>query len=183
MRFSHPANSARLPDMNTFRPSFSETAGSRRVAFVVDDDRQVRSYIRTVLETQQFMVMSFARPSHALDALVRAKGDISILISDVEMPEMNGMIFTSEALRHFPELPVLMISGCPDIENRDPPLPLLRKPFLPGALKGAVEQAMRRQSARPEAALPSIRVGMGHCPRSQPAAASGRNSGIKVSNL
>jgi FixJ family two-component response regulator len=164
MRFSHPAISLRLPDMNTFRPSFPETAGSRRVAFVVDDDRQVRSYIRTVLEAQHFMVMSFARASDALGA----EGNISILISDVEMPEMNGIIFTREALRHFPELPVLMISGCPDIANTDPPLPLLLKPFLPGALKAAVEQAVHRQLARPEAALPSIRVGMGHCPRSQP---------------
>jgi FixJ family two-component response regulator len=168
MHFSHPAISLRLPDMNTFRPSFPETAGSRRVAFVFDDDRQVRSYIRTVLEAQHFMVMSFARASDAFDALVGAEGNISILISDVEMPEINGIILTREALRHFPELPVLMISGCPDIVNTDPPLPLLLKPFLPGALKAAVEQAVHRQLARPAAALPSIRVGMGHCPRPQP---------------
>jgi FixJ family two-component response regulator len=183
MRFSHSAISLRLPDMNTFRPSFPETAGSRRVAFVVDDDRQVRSYIRTVLDAQHFMVMSFARASDALDALVGAKGNISILISDLEMPEMNGIIFTREALRHFPELPVLMISGCPDIANIDPLLPLLLKPFLPGALKAAVEQAARRQLGRPEAALPSIRAGMGHCPRPQPSDASVRNSGRKVSTL
>jgi FixJ family two-component response regulator len=145
MRFNHPAISPRLPDMNTFRKSVPETAGSRRVAFVVDDDRQVRSYIQSVLEAQHFIVMSFARASVALDALVGAEGDISILISDVQMPGMNGITFTSEALRHFPELPVLMISGCRDIENRITPLPLLLKPFLPGALKAAVEQAVRRQ--------------------------------------
>jgi DNA-binding NtrC family response regulator len=182
MRFSHPAISPRLSDMNTFRPCFPQTAGSRRVAFVVDDDRQVRSYIRSVLEVQHFMVVSFARASDALNALVEAEGDISILISDVEMPEMNGIIVIGEALRHFPELPVLMISGRPDIENRNPPLPLLLKPFLPGALK-AVEQVVRRQLAKPEAALPFIRVGMGHCPRSQPPEASVRNSGRKVSTL
>jgi len=183
MRFSHSAISLRLPDMNTFRPSFPETAGSRRVAFVVDDDRQVRSYIRTVLEAQHFMVMSFARASDALDALVGAKGNTSILISDLEMPEMNGIIFTREALRHFPELPVLMISGCPAIANTDAPVPLLLKPFLPGALRAAVEQSVHRQLARSAAALPSIGVGVGDCPGSQPSDASVRNSGRKVCTL
>jgi two-component system cell cycle sensor histidine kinase/response regulator CckA len=163
--------------MNTFYPSFPKPAGSRRVAFVVDDDRQVRGYIRTILEGQHFMVMPFARPSDAFEALVEAEGDISILISDVEMPEMNGTIFATEALRNFPELPVLMISGRPDIENRDPPLPLLRKPFLPDALKAAVEQAVRRQLVSPEAALPSIRAEMVHCPHSQPPQATLRQIG------
>jgi len=177
IRSSHPAISPRLPDMNTFRPSIPQTAVSRRVAFVVDDDRQVRTYIRTVLEARHFMVMPFARPSDAFDALVDAGGEISILISDVEMPEMNGIVFASHALRHFPGLPVLMISGRPDIENRDPPLPLLLKPFLPDALKAAVDQAVRRQSATPKAALPYTGAGTVHCAHSQPPHAAVPRSG------
>ncbi|MDP9169867.1 MAG: response regulator [Acidobacteriota bacterium] len=127
--------------MNTFRQSFPEAAGSRRVAFVVDDDRQVRSYIQTVLEYRNYIVMSFANPSDALSALIRAEGAISILISDVEMPEMNGIAFAGEVLRHFPELPVLIISGRADTEGSAAPLPFLSKPFLPDALMLAVEKA------------------------------------------
>ena len=177
MRFSHPAISPRLPVMNTFYPSFPQPAGSRRLGLVVDDDRQVRCYIRTILEGQHFMVMPFARPSDAFEALVEAKGDISILISDVEMPEMNGIVFASEALRNFPGLPVLMISGRPDIENRDPPLPLLCKPFLPNALKAAVDKAVRRQLVSAETVLPYIRAGMVHSPHSQTPQATLRRFG------
>jgi len=167
MSFTHLTTSSRHPDMNTFLPSLPVTSGSRRVAFVVDDDRQVRSYIQTVLEMQHYMVTSFAKPSEALDALIGAEGDISILISDVEMSEMNGIVFTCEALRQFPELPVLMISGCPDIENRDPPLPLLLKPFLPDELNEAVEQLVRRP-AKPAARLPPLTAQIPECARFQP---------------
>jgi len=122
------------------------------------------------------MVMPFARPSDAFEALVEAKGDISILISDVEMPEMNGIVFASEALRNFPGLPVLMISGRPDIENRDPPLPLLRKPFLPDALKAAVDKAVGPQLSIPEAAL-YTGAGMVHSLHSQTPQATLRRIG------
>jgi len=180
MRFSHLATSSRHPDMNTFRSSLPVTAGSRRIAFVVDDDRQVRSYIQAVLEMQHYMVTSFAKPSEALDALMGAEGDISILISDVEMPEMNGIVFTGEALRQFPALPVLMISGCPDMDNRDPPLPLLLKPFLPDELNEAVEQLVRPRG-RPDARLPPLTARIPECVRFQPACSSLRSYPKKVS--
>ncbi len=117
--------------------------------------------------------MSFANPSDALSALICAQGAVSILISDMEMPEMNGVAFASEALRHFPGLPVLIISGCPNVENSDPPLPFLPKPFLPDALMLAVEQTLRRW---PLSVL-SAAVSPGACPSFRPPRTAAQTAG------
>jgi two-component system cell cycle sensor histidine kinase/response regulator CckA len=135
--------------MNTFYASHPKAAGSRPLAFVVDDDRQVRTFIQAVLEARHYAVMSFANPSEALDALTGLEGEISVLISDVHMPEINGVTFAREAMRRFSGLPVLLISGSPQIQNRDPPLPLLPKPFSPGMLVAAVERVIAAPRAMP----------------------------------
>lgn len=98
---------------------------------VVDDDPQMRTYIRRCLAPISSDVMEAADGAEALK-LLQAAGQhpVGLVIADVVMPEMDGhalrnAIRGSEALR---ETPVLLVTG--EAGPRQPGQgPVLAKPF------------------------------------------------------
>ena len=112
----------------------------RPTVLVVDDDRAVRSYMQLALERNHFEVIAPASASEALSLLETSDRKIGAVVSDVAMPDMDGFTFARAVTSRFPEMPILMVSGCfPD--NPEPQrFPLLRKPFGPAALVSAVRR-------------------------------------------
>lgn len=92
---------------------------------VVDDDPGVLDVIVGMLEDLGCRVISAHSGPDALDQL-RQKQDISILITDINMPGMDGHELAELARRDRPELKVLQLSGR---EPRRGGLPMIRKPF------------------------------------------------------
>lgn len=92
---------------------------------VVDDDPGVLDVIVGMLEDLGCQVISAHSGPDALDQL-RQKQDISILITDINMPGMDGHELAELARRDRPELKVLQLSGR---EPRRGGLPMIRKPF------------------------------------------------------
>jgi len=85
---------------------------SRRKALVVDDSPSYRAYLRGILETQRLRVIEAGHGKEALDML-KAHGDVSLVVTDYLMPEMDGVQFTA-TLRHryaSSELAVIGLSG------------------------------------------------------------------------
>jgi CheY-like chemotaxis protein len=111
--------------------------------FVVDDDSRVRSAAAQALRNAGYEVAEFESGPAALKALKPA-APVRLIISDVQMPEMNGPDFAAAALRLCPELKIQFISGdIGDMRVGDlEPWPLLPKPFTTSALKGAVQAAL-----------------------------------------
>ena len=83
--------------------------GKRRKILIVDDEHLVRWSVRRYLEAEGFVAIDVASGHEALEILV--KEEISILITDLIMPEMNGVELIQKAKEVKPELPILVITA------------------------------------------------------------------------
>ncbi|MDT4740605.1 response regulator [Bradyrhizobium sp. WYCCWR 12699] len=92
---------------------------------VVDDDPAVLDVVVDMLEELGCEVISAPSGADALDRL-RQNQKISILITDINMPGMDGHELAELARRRKPELKILQLSGR---EPRRGGLPMIRKPF------------------------------------------------------
>src|SRR5512140_1166943 len=80
---------------------------------VVDDEGQVRVLLQTYLESKGYCAAAAAGASPALETLEREPFDV--VLSDVNMPGMNGMSLLKEIRTRYPEVAVLMLTGCEDV--------------------------------------------------------------------
>ena len=106
------------------------------VVLLVDDDALVRAVAALMLEDLGCEVVTAAGGRHAIDTLV-ADDRIEILITDVNMPDMDGFAVAQAATRMRKELKVIILSGR---ENDGRGFPLVRRPFLLGDLRRTMEQ-------------------------------------------
>ncbi|UCE01447.1 MAG: response regulator [Candidatus Latescibacterota bacterium] len=88
-----------------------EDQGSERRIVVVDDDELSRYVVARRLQRWGFEPMVFASPSDALHCL-RDEG-VSALISDVYMPEADGLSLARAVRLRRPDLPVLLMTADP----------------------------------------------------------------------
>src|SRR5262245_53690664 len=80
------------------------------VVLVVDDEPSIRSLLRTVLAGSGYSVLTAAGGIEALD-LLRRNHTIDLLISDFQMPGMDGLELYEAVTFQRPGTPVLFISG------------------------------------------------------------------------
>lgn len=117
-------NNNEKPDLNLDTPSFK--------VLVVDDDPQMRSLTKEMLEIADFEVVSRENGAQALQLLEKDPNSIDLLITDIMMPKMDGYQLTEKALIIRPELKVLLASGFNNYLNDEHPfnaLPQISKPF------------------------------------------------------
>lgn len=103
---------------------------------VVDDDASVLEVVADMLEDLGCDVISAGSGTDALDHL-RRNDKISILITDINMPGMDGHELAERARRMRPELKVLQLSGR---ERRRDGYPMIRKPFTAQDLANVMQQ-------------------------------------------
>ncbi|MEK7412401.1 MAG: PAS domain-containing protein [Planctomycetota bacterium] len=80
---------------------------------VVDDDRQIRDMFMELLEASGFCVIS---AEHGADALERCRVNpkrIQVVLSDIDMPDMNGVELAQEIMRLYPHMCIALMSGHP----------------------------------------------------------------------
>jgi CheY-like chemotaxis protein len=106
------------------------------VVLVVDDDDGVLEVLASMLEDLGCRVVTARNGSEALDRL-RQNEEISILITDINMPGMDGHELAERATRLRPTLKVLQVSGR---ERRRDGFPMLRKPFSEDDLERVMQQ-------------------------------------------
>jgi DNA-binding NtrC family response regulator len=75
-------------------------------------------------------------------------GEIHVLITDLVMPEMNGIELAEELIRSRPTLPVIYVSGYSDQAIQPGPLiECLEKPFSPDVLLRTLRSVLESSSA------------------------------------
>ena len=82
---------------------------------VVDDEENTRIGLSKLLSQEGFEVESAANGNDALDLLGQHK--INLVISDINMPDMNGLTFLRELSRKFPSTNVIMITAYGGVES------------------------------------------------------------------
>jgi YesN/AraC family two-component response regulator len=76
---------------------------------LVDDEDLLRQGIRDILAFSDFSVIEARDGVEALELV--AVNHVDLVISDIVMPNMNGVDFITRLRESFPALPILTISG------------------------------------------------------------------------
>ena len=125
--------------MATERPSGSVVA-------VVDDDQGILRSLEYLLESADYAVRLFTSGAALLQSGRLA--EIDCLISDVDMPGMDGFELLRQVHAACPRLPVILVTAYPDTLKRLPALagselPSFTKPFKGSELLAAIAGSLR----------------------------------------
>jgi DNA-binding NtrC family response regulator len=82
---------------------------------VVDDEENARIALSKILTREGYEVASAGNGYEALNYL-RGK-EVELIITDINMPEMNGLSFLRELSRSHPESNVIMITAYGEVES------------------------------------------------------------------
>jgi signal transduction histidine kinase len=128
---------------------------------VVEDEPTVRQLARTVLEAQGYKILSASNGQDALNTVRKHQGPpISLVITDVVMPQMGGKPMADLLTKTYPGLKILFTSGYADeaIAHHgvlEPGIDFLAKPYTPLTLTRRVREMLDRPiSTSTSAALP-----------------------------
>jgi len=75
----------------------------------IDDEQAVRRSIRFYLEDSGYEVIEASNGKEGLDRIRHGSPDL--VLSDLRMPEMDGLEVLAEVTTEFPELPIIIVSG------------------------------------------------------------------------
>lgn len=123
---------------------------SRFVVAVVDDEQSILQSLEYLLESADYAVRLFISATALLDSGCLAQVDC--LISDIDMPGVDGFELLRRVNAARPGLPTILITGYPDRLKRLPPLDgnnprFFTKPFEGQGMLTAVSDAIRRSRA------------------------------------
>lgn len=82
---------------------------------IVDDEKRMRHIIQLMLEREGFKTEQAENGKEALDLLKQKRFDMAI--TDLKMPEMDGMTLLEEAKKIDPNFPIVVITAHGTIEN------------------------------------------------------------------
>jgi CheY-like chemotaxis protein len=118
---------------------------------LAEDEPLVRAMVVAVLRDQGYNVLEATNGAEALQIAQEhaAAGDIQLLLSDIVMPQMNGIELATRFMAMFPDARILLMSGYtdePDLRRAlpDPNIGFLPKPFTPRELAERVREMLER---------------------------------------
>jgi len=119
-------------------PGAHPVSPEHSVILVADDDVFVRNLVTHLLQRQGYVVLSASDGQEGLELSRKYPGSIDLLITDVEMPRLNGMDLSTHLLEERPRIKVIVMSGADmkEIVSQNVNLPFLPKPFDGEALQG-----------------------------------------------
>jgi two-component system, cell cycle sensor histidine kinase and response regulator CckA len=136
----------------------AKSSGARDLIMFVDDEPEVRSIARITLEQQGYRMIEAEDGVQALKTFNERKAEISLVITDVLMPNLDGLGLASRLHKINPDLPVLLLSGHVLEEDLWAPgnarLRYLMKPYRLVDLQAAVEDLIGLPTKTPEPPTP-----------------------------
>lgn len=140
------------PDAEPRQPVVKREPQSSAVILLVEDDDIVRSVARRILVKAGFEVHEAVNGRDAMEKCTSRDHDIDMVLTDIEMPEMNGAEFAERLQAKCPDMRFLFMSGyTEDRVLRDkliqPGAPFLEKPFTPDVLVARVREVLSAGAA------------------------------------
>jgi PAS domain S-box-containing protein len=93
------------------KPQATPRARGTETILLVEDEPEVRSLVKRVLQSQGYRVLVAERPSEAIEISSRSDVQLDLMVTDVVMPEMDGRELFRRLEPTRPSLPVLYLSG------------------------------------------------------------------------
>ncbi|MGE5753553.1 MAG: HD-GYP domain-containing protein [Deltaproteobacteria bacterium] len=136
----------------TATPSSRNNGGSKTI-LVVDDEEFIRTLVRERLEIEGY---SLGEASNGKEALAKlAAGHYSILLTDIRMPEMDGISLLREVTSRYPDTAGIVMSAHAELDTAVAALKIgacdyITKPFNFNVLLITIENAIRKKSLERE---------------------------------
>ena len=90
--------------------SFAPSQSAEKIVLLVDDEIAYIDLLQQLLsEHLACPVRGFTRPTDALRVLPTL--NVGLIVTDYQMPDMNGLQFISEVQKHDPTIPAIMITA------------------------------------------------------------------------
>ncbi len=152
-----------LIDLPAARPAAPGAAPAKRAVdtgrmrgtetiLLVEDDEALRRTAQRVLERSGYTVLPAADGEEALACFRQRARDIDLVLTDVVMPNLDGLELHRELERAGNRAPVLFVSGHPPSELRTqgrlgPDVPILQKPWTLAAILRKVRETLDGRAA------------------------------------
>jgi putative two-component system response regulator len=116
---------------------------------IVDDDPQVRQVLARVIGTHGLSPREASSGADAL-SILRQLGEVPVCISDIYMPEMDGVTFLREALQRYPDMAIIMLTGMAEVNTAVECLKLgaldyISKPVMVEEVRARVDKALEKR--------------------------------------
>ncbi len=111
---------------------------------VIDDDAVACEFLQEALLRDGYEVEAFTSARRALEADLAG---YDMLLSDIRMPDMDGLQFLGEVNRRWPQLPVILMTAFGSLETTMEALRLgawdyISKPFSPEEIRAMVRKGL-----------------------------------------
>lgn len=81
-----------------------------RSVLIVDDSAPIRTVVTAVLRQYGYTVYEAESGKAALAEWQRHKAEIGLVLSDVVMPDMDGLTLAQQLRKQMPSLPIVLLS-------------------------------------------------------------------------
>ena len=129
-------------------PDLRPMAAHQSVILVADDAVLIRNLVTLLMQQEGYFVLSAADGHEGLELSRHYPGSIDLVITDVQMPRLNGTDLCAHLLEERPGIKVLLMSGADirEIVSQNVDLPFLPKPFDGQTLKARVRAILTPKS-------------------------------------
>ena len=129
-------------------PDLRPAAAHQSVILVADDAVLIRNLVTLLMQQEGYFVLSAADGHEGLELSRHYPGSIDLVITDVQMPRLNGTDLCAHLLEERPGIKVLLMSGADmsEIVRQNVDLPFLPKPFDGQTLKARVRAILTTKS-------------------------------------
>jgi len=127
---------------------------------IVEDEEQVRKPIRLNLTKAGYQVLEV---SNGAEAIMVLEGDpdaamIDTILCDIRMPRASGLEAITYFRKHYPSVPVVVLTGYPDVElaaslMKQGVLDYLTKPVTREELLAVIERCVDQHGLFPNASI------------------------------
>lgn len=120
--------------------------GQMTKILIVDDNAALRASLRRTLKENGYRVVEVENGKRALESIARGAPDL--VVTDLLMPEMDGLEFIAKVRQTNSGLPVIAMSGSVETvylmaAEKFGAVAILEKPFTPEDLTGAIQKALK----------------------------------------
>ena len=114
---------------------------------LVEDDVSVRTFVRRALELDGHQVVEAEDGADALERLQDEANDADLVLSDIQMPVMDGIALALNVARDRPDLRILLMTGYAHQRERAGSLTelvhdVVQKPFTLTDIRARVNEAL-----------------------------------------
>ncbi len=114
---------------------------------IADDEDSMRALVARAIGMDGHDIVTAQDGAEALEILIREEGAFDLLLTDIQMPVMDGIALALSAARDFPKLTILLMTGFADQRERASNLnaiahDVITKPFSVADIRTAVADAL-----------------------------------------